>query len=168
MSEPARLVGDGFQLRFERRADRYSQVLEVQRGAGHECVAESIEDTSDDLWPASPPLQDLHIEQREGGVQVALLVGRAGRSHWSLSIEVNPNGSELRFDAACRTDEKPRWLGSTYKLVQPTCIAWECMVGADETLDKDQLSISADVTGSTARTIRWQYRLMVHRPRGMV
>lgn len=79
----------------------------------------SVEGSADDSWPASPPLQDLHIEQRGDGQRVALLVGRAGGSHWSMSVEADNAAERLTFDIACRLRATPRWLGSTYQVAVP-------------------------------------------------
>ena len=51
-------------------------------------------------WPQSPPMQQLSIEMIDGR-NVALGVGCAGKSHWSLSVEPVENG--FRFDWACKT-----------------------------------------------------------------
>lgn len=88
-------------------------------------------------WPASPPVQEISRE-RIGDRDCLLGVGRAGKSHWSISVETLPprestdaavarasdpaaaegpfpRGSGLRFDIACRCTEAPGWLGSTYR-----------------------------------------------------
>lgn len=76
-------------------------------------LLESVEGGGDDPWPPSPPLQELHIERQAVGREVALLVGRAGRSHWSLSVEAFEN--RLVLDAACRLSTDAEWLGSSYR-----------------------------------------------------
>lgn len=88
-------------------------------------------------WPASPPVQEISRE-RIGDRDCLLGVGRAGKSHWSISVETLPPldatdptaalasdtsvsvkpfplGSGLRFDIACRCPKAPGWLGSTYR-----------------------------------------------------
>ncbi|MEQ8791856.1 MAG: hypothetical protein RIC55_36705 [Pirellulaceae bacterium] len=49
---------------------------------------------------------------------MALLVGMAGRSHWSLSVEPrhdeSPDLAGFLFDAACRFGGTPQTLGSRY------------------------------------------------------
>ena len=64
-----------------------------------------------DSWPDSPPIQQLSIEQIDGR-SVALGVGCAGKSHWSLSVEPTTDG--FRFDWACRAKETPTRLGTAY------------------------------------------------------
>ena len=76
----------------------------------------SVESAADVAWPDSPPLQELHVEDR-GGQPVALLVGRAGKSHWSASFgcEAAEGGQqELVIDIACRVTTPPVLIGSGY------------------------------------------------------
>jgi hypothetical protein len=114
-----RLAAARLQISFERRQDRFCHAIEVLNEVGTlEPWLASIEGTEHQLWPASPVLQTLHVEDRGGGAQVALLVGMAGRSHWSMSVEVHREREELLFDVACRTRENPEFLGSTYDVVE--------------------------------------------------
>lgn len=107
----------GLRLEFLQHHDRYSHRLVAADGA---ILLASIEGTDQDNWPASPPLQQLSIEEHRPGVEVALLVGMAGKSHWSLSIEPLADGSGFLFDAACRLREPTGWLGSSYQLSSPS------------------------------------------------
>lgn len=118
MSGSPVLEGGGLRVEFARRGDRYGHVV-YRAGqpdhVGWQPVLESIEGTPDDVWPPSPPLQNIHIERRAQGVLVALLVGMAGTSHWSASIELDPRARRLTFDVACRLQLPPGKLGSTYR-----------------------------------------------------
>jgi hypothetical protein len=76
---------------------------------------ESQEGNSEEDWPASPPLQFVSIETRPKKLPVALLMGMAGGSHWSASIEQHPAEHSLRFDIACRAGSHPDKLGSRYR-----------------------------------------------------
>lgn len=68
----------------------------------------------DPRWPASPVLVELSRLETTRGPAV-LGVGRAGRSHFSLSVDADPTDPGwLRFEIACRLQEPPAWLGSTY------------------------------------------------------
>lgn len=100
------------EIAFVRRADRYAHQVQVDGSAW----LESIEGTEADRWPASPPLQELASHPQPAGGDALLLVGMAGRSHWSLSVTVVAEPDRLRFDVACRASEPPVWLGSTYRL----------------------------------------------------
>lgn len=96
---------------FSRGADRH----------GHEIILDgvvlmSVEGDDREAWPPSPALRDLTIESRPNGGRVALLVGMAGRSHWSLSVECPRGTSSLVFDAACRASQPVGRLGSEYRL----------------------------------------------------
>jgi hypothetical protein len=108
------------QLVFHWQGDRYGHRLELAPDGARASVAwrpflESVEGSPDDAWPASPPLQECHVEPRPDGRTVALLVGRAGKSHWSLSVLCDPASSGLLFEVACRLAGEPPWLGSRYR-----------------------------------------------------
>jgi len=81
-------------------------------------LLESVEGTAGDDWPASPPLQSMHLEGRPDGKRLALLVGMAGRSHWSLSLELDPTGGKVMCDIACRLHAEPAALTSTYRIAE--------------------------------------------------
>ncbi len=80
-------------------------------------LLESIEGTADQLWPSSPPFQEAHLEPRADGRQVVLLVGMAGSSHWSASVEIDPQTHTALFDVACRMRGPADWLGSRYRIL---------------------------------------------------
>lgn len=160
--------------RFQRTADRFEHAIEVQSADGRWIsIAKSAEGDAYDLWPASPPFQELHVEQR-GEMQVALLVGNAGKSHWSGSIEAHVSDEKLVFDVACRAREAPQWLGSTYQMVESNQLSggfrprFEAAAEATAVqTDGSRVRVApidmADaVKGNSAshawpKTIRWQY-----------
>ena len=120
-------INEGHKLRIEffKMEDRYAHRLSVVLigKAGEETVvplAESVEGTADDPWPPSPPLQSLSIEELTLDRTAALLVGMAGRSHWSASIEAEfpprPFVGTAKFQLACRFTTVPQRLGSTYRI----------------------------------------------------
>jgi hypothetical protein len=96
------------------RGDRFGHRIERVYGGARQVLLESVEGSPADDWPVSPALQSLHVEHRREG-PVALLVGKAGASHWSASVEPLEATSGFRFDIACRTGQPPRNLGSTYR-----------------------------------------------------
>lgn len=121
---PLRLV-------FQRIADRWQHRLEWSEASAARpaprvtapsdephgrLVLSSLEGGPLDDWPPSPPLQELHLEERGSIQPVALLVGMAGASHWSLGVECAPQGDALLLDVACRAARPPAWLGSRYQL----------------------------------------------------
>ena len=117
-------INDGHKLRVEffKVADRYAHRLSavlVQDDGSRKVVplAESVEGTADDPWPPSPPLQSLSMEEMPVAGRAALLVGMAGRSHWSASIELDLIGKDPPcFDLACRFTTVPERLASTYRV----------------------------------------------------
>src|SRR6185295_18953513 len=88
-------------VNFEKRLDRYAHRIALVCDSETTPLAESVEGWPEDDWPPSPALQQLQMEDRprqsphphplpkgEGEDHaVALLVGMAGHSHWSLGVE---------------------------------------------------------------------------------
>ena len=105
-------------------------------------------------WPDSPPIQQLSIETIEGR-DVALGVGCAGTSHWSLSIEPTQDG--FHFDWACRAKESPNQLGTTY---DPNAkIVFEPQIDATASVDSNKTKVEPSQPLSGADTYRWQYKV---------
>lgn len=131
MSRSPRLIRcDRFRVDFVQSADRLEHAVFARDDRASDDAPNWIElfraaeSSADVAWPDSPPLQELHIE-KHGARDVALLVGRAGKSHWSASIGFEPSStdhhpdidqSQLIFDIACRTSAQPVQLGSAYEL----------------------------------------------------
>ncbi len=110
---PHSITAGDLRVVFPWRGDRYGHRVERLVEGAWRIVLESVEGSAGEDWPFSPVLQSLHIEQRPAGA-VALLVGKAGVSHWSASVEPFDSSMGLRFDIACRTGQAPRHLGSSY------------------------------------------------------
>lgn len=112
------LEAPGLRAVFVRRGDRYAHRIEVRDEATQAwtIALKSHEGTDEDPWPPSPPFQQLHVEKRKEG-DVVLLVGMAGRSHWSAAVDVSPDGKSLRFDIAVRVQATGGRLGSNYEIV---------------------------------------------------
>jgi hypothetical protein len=72
----------------------------------------------DQIWPASPPWQELHVHEQHG-FRALMLVGRAGTSHWSMAVSADDAQRAIVFDVACRLRSTPRFLGTTYALIAP-------------------------------------------------
>jgi hypothetical protein len=108
-----------FAIEFQREADRYAHAIIVLQGDQPIYRATSQEGTSQDLWPASPALQQLSLQRVVGNRQAALLVGMAGKSHYSLSVTADEELQQITFDAACNYKSEPEFLGSTYRTELP-------------------------------------------------
>jgi hypothetical protein len=112
-------ANDGWFLRVEFlwHVDRYRHVISAVDSTGLATpLLESVEGSLADDWPPSPPLQSLHLETRPDGSRVALLVGMAGKSHWSASIGAGASAIGLVFDLACRAAIASVQIGSRYRL----------------------------------------------------
>ena len=152
---------------------------------GHEIVglgAENIvwrsrEGTSEDLWPPSPALQDLHVVAGPNGGFTALLVGSTSVAHWSVSMEADAENDQLKFDVACRLKGAEGRFGNAYDsvgscdkasstnlVVEPISLSQgvpSCRV------QSDALGVSivaSDRNSIVPRTVRWTY---VIRPQGV-
>jgi hypothetical protein len=135
-------------------------------------VLESIEGTAEDIWPPSPPWQELHVPPSDDGRHVAFLVGKAGQSHWSASVELNLAENTLTFDVACRAKSQPHWLGSSYRRTADTyeeraevfCPQPPAVLG----YDVDRICIAPvsvkSSPGPWPQTFQWKYVLAVAPP----
>lgn len=174
--------GMGLQVALEKLGDRFHHsVCWLDRRQSISLLT-SIEGTDEEIWPPSPPLRALTVEQR-GATTVGLLVGMAGKSHWSLSVEADQQHGLIRFDVACRMTTPPRLLGSRYNLTRMSCarfngrqLIFPCGEEAanvclpiddnDVQLDLDnaqpRLTISPRVNVlSLPATVRWRYELQI-------
>jgi hypothetical protein len=113
------LDGDDLRIRFFLQGDRYAHEIWLREGDVWAPVLRSVEGSASDDWPASPPFQSLHIDERSGTRSLALLVGMAGKSHWSASVQLDPAGRQASFDVACRVRGVSGRLTSSYRLVEP-------------------------------------------------
>jgi hypothetical protein len=114
------LEAGGLRVRFAFRDDRYTHEILLADGLQWIPILTSVEGSPLDDWPVSPPLQSLHLESRPNHRQLALLVGMAGQSHWSMSVELDPAAAGATFDIACRTrGGTVGHLGSRYKALHP-------------------------------------------------
>ena len=120
-------LDENYRIAFVFEADRFRHSIQQRIGSQWVDLWRSIEGTSDEDWPSSPPIQEIFSQELEQGVCL-LGVGRAGASHWSISIdrfEPKPadiespfSGTVLRFDLACRVKGTPGSLGSSYHAAQ--------------------------------------------------
>lgn len=174
--------GGRLYLCFTRRADRISQSLECRVGERRIELFVSHEGEAGEAWPPSPPLQQLLIEPRGSEGQVALLVGMAGRSHWSLSVEPVAGRAAFRFDAACRLNAPPTWLGHVWRASEtlgrpseatPNAMSWRIGAGllamtGEAASDRESLApcefhdgecrIGAKIPeGRFPLTVRWRF-----------
>jgi hypothetical protein len=158
------LAADGASLcvEFAWRNDRYQHVIGLQQPDGAmRPLLESVEGGPADAWPPSAPLQSLTIEPLAGDRRAAFLVGMAGRSHWSASIEARSGGA-LVFDLACRHGASLGNLGSRYRWLLPTAERPAIVISVEAgqiTEVGDELTIAPAADNHTAATARWRFTL---------
>lgn len=112
--EPLVLNGGSLgQLHFEWSQDRY--VHRWKFSDQEPCIG-SVESGNQDVWPISPPLQQIHQQEFADGRQVIFGVGMAGRGHWSASFTLVPDLKCWIVELACRSPAEPERLQSAYQL----------------------------------------------------
>lgn len=180
------LRGGDLAVRFAWRGDRFGHELGVLDGDACLPIVRSLEGTPLDDWPASPALQSLDLNSGPAANTLALLVGMAGKSHWSASVEVH--GEELRFDIACR--RRPHdlgWLGSTYVALGTPQLqdrrtaritvaggaakSAQMVITLDEQFPETRWEVAGDrlrvvpaaAATQVAQTVRWGYRVALAR-----
>lgn len=123
----------------------------------------SLEGDADGPWPPSPPLQQLSREEING-CDVILGVGAAGRSHWSVSVELDPLAEfgSITFDLACRCNDRPEFLGSSYRLAESILFQPLSPPVASDRVDEQGIHLlEIRAPAQQAGTFRWSYRLDV-------
>jgi hypothetical protein len=159
----ATLETESLWIVFDRCGDRFGHEIQCRRADGLAVTLCSREGQPEDAWPPSPPLQSLHLETGSNGNQTVMLVGMAGTSHWSMTVEADLAKDRLLFDIACRIRELPSWLGSTYSHAAKSSIRERPI----EFLLDSPLELSHESNRTILRiipqslilpaTIRWQY-----------
>lgn len=150
--------GHGLRVVFIKRADRWRHMIERVAGEQATLVLQSQEGDASAAWPASPPFQELSDETLPDGRRVLFLVGRAGTSHWSASIEAALDPPRLIFDIACRHTQPPEQLGSAYVVAAPavelTPLDGLASVQTQATLTQ---VIPTTIASRLPGTTRWKY-----------
>lgn len=171
----------GVRAAFLRVAPRVAHRIALVRDSGVEWVLSSVEGDSRQAFPPSPPLQQLATETFSGGRTAALLLGMAGRSHWSVSAESHPPDRRIRFDVACRARVVDRQsLHSVYQMLSPWQLSADamvaelcgpgyclrCMASPDAecptllSVEEDRLVIGPAQLGDSS-THRWRYEMVL-------
>lgn len=169
-------AGSSLRIVFDHRGDRWGHRIELLDNRSTIAAFESVEGSAIDNWPPSPAFQNLDVETRTGERQIALLVGKAGGSHWSAAVEADAAAEVVAFDIACRFDTEPELLGSRYSVsggsaIWPSCVkipAIDDGVQRVLEIDESQRTMSIRVNDQKAllpRTVRWKYMLSLPKRR---
>jgi hypothetical protein len=121
-AESCRLSDDAVRLTFRRADDRWEHVIEVRSGSGWRLAACSVEGTSADAAPPSPPFQDLHTESTGLGRHEVQLLGQSGKTLYSAAVRFDSRAGCIEYDVAARIvpAQAPPQLLSTYRLPAPS------------------------------------------------
>jgi hypothetical protein len=175
--ESASPGGHILRLVLEQAGDRVAHRIEVLN-ADSRILAElrSVEGSSIDEWPPSPALQSCSLQEVRPGERAAFLVGMAGKSHWSASMEALPYEGVLVFDFACRVHQTPQWLGTSYAIRLPSPhavtrfeqlkagIAIHLARPAQENDQSLRLACPEASPAKFPATLRWRYRIYLTEP----
>ena len=148
---PVTLTAGSLTITFDRRHDRWAHSVMLDGRAVAESVEDSASGSDDPRWPASPVLTEV-MPTEAAGRPAIVGVGLAGRSHFSASFTPHPTlADSVLVEIACRVQEQPGRLGSTYRT-------------ADGRLVRAVPLGAADASG-LPRTIQWSYAIG---PQGIV
>jgi hypothetical protein len=169
MNDIVLTASDELRVVFDHRIDRWGHRIEIRREEQWIAAFSSIEGDSSDDWPPSPAFQHIHVQSVALNGPTALLVGKAGSTHWSAAIEADREAGVLRFDIACRLSIEPKQLGSSYSLLdvanQPALSQLRIEVATfddavQRILDTSDTDLSIRVSSesiSKSSTVRWKY-----------
>jgi hypothetical protein len=151
------LTAGRLRMVFARAQDRWQHAVELVDGQSATRVLVSVEGDAAQVWPPSPPFQDLSEETLPDGRPVIFLVGRAGHSHWSASFEADEARAQIVCDIACRHTLPPEQLGSVYQQLS-TGLSILPADGARVLAERDQLRIAPLVLAQRLPgTTQWKY-----------
>jgi hypothetical protein len=157
--EGARLRAGRLAVVFRRRGDRIGHRIVFVGDTVEQLLLESVEGTPDEPWPASPALQEGRIETT-GGRNAAMLVGMAGKSHWSVSIEADAQRESLLFDVACRIKLGGGQLASAYLRVDMNGVSLSPVENCRLRQLADRLVLEPElVADELPATVRWRNRV---------
>ena len=136
-----RLAAGAVAVAFERSGDRWRHVVTVAGEPLLESVEGPADPAPDPRWPASPALTEVSLVAAAGRPAI-LGLGLAGRAHFSVSVAAHPDRPDtLLFEVACRIQEPPVWLGSTYRAADGGCVQ----------------AAPPAAGGDLPRTVQWAY-----------
>ena len=156
-------------LQFDWKEDRY----EHRWTFGEEPAIQSVESNSEQLWPVSPPLQQIHQQSFGDGRQIIFGVGMSGRGHWSASFTLVPELKCWIVELACKAPITAERLLSTYAckrewvqksetsvVVEGTNIVMEAIAPSTKLLiEGEQLCYSPIANAPVDSASQWAFRL---------
>jgi len=169
---PVILSAAGFRLTLVSCGDRLAHTVGLVLADRVVPLLASLEGASDEDWPPSPPLTTVETPAVSGDTH-ALLLGMAGRSHWSAAIKMEEASRCIMFEVACRIKEPASWLGSSYRTMITAVAAGDhaelmagdrrvriAAEGAHLHVTPEGLKIGVAPSGGPfPQTIRWSYSI---------
>ena len=122
--------GFGMRVAFCRCERRLAHRIGLVSSAAVQWILASVEGDAGDACPPSPPLQQFAVAELDGGREAVLLLGMAGRNHWSVSAESRPSERLIRFDVACRAASgRPAPVAQCLSDAGPVAFVGQCRYG---------------------------------------
>lgn len=160
-------------VEFHWTGDRYRHSWHFPAIGDSMPILTSVESTAEAVWPASPPLQQVHLQSFDDGREVIFGVGMSGRGHWSASFTMVPELKGWIVEFACRSPLVPENLGCVYLRDEKWSLTeqgWQCgtipltlEAIAPSTLQpegEDRLVLAPGyLPSSVPSTTQWAYRL---------
>ena len=144
----------GLVVSSRKERDRFVHAIALLKTANSEetDLLQSLEGTDSELWPSSPPLQQVY-QQEVDGDPVLLGVGMAGKNHFSTSARLFETDRyvELEIESACliKQDCPERFLGSTYTVADNIAVSTQQDVA--ELFNPDRKKLGELVAGNSTR-----------------
>ena len=151
--QPVSLTTGRLEVRFDWRDDRGGhRILNDGRPVWESVEGAAAGPPLSDRWPASPVFTEIMVTETASGPAL-VAVGRAGRSHFSASLTAATDTVDtVLAEIACRIQEPPDWLGSTYRPVRHE---------SEERPSGSQISIQPPpgAGSNLPATSNWSYRV---------
>ena len=182
MAEDVIVRGGLLEVRFVFAADRWGHRLSIVDGSTAVPLLESIEGAPRDIWPASPSLQEVTLQDRSSERAVATALGACGSSHFAVSLQIVTDRSataeyttRVEIDVACRVQSRPPSIGSAYRLMPGVALRQSQLhVGGRcldlHTAENTNLLVEAstgirltpvEIEPGLPATLRWQYAIAI-------
>jgi hypothetical protein len=173
MLETPAVADEVLRCTFQRSGDRFIHQIESLLDGEATLMFSSVEGEPNEPWPPGPPWQELHVHEQPDGSSALMLVGQAGKSHWSMSVTVDNDANAIVFDVACRVRETPAFLGCTYldhwggtglQPVQLTALSADVLESRPTSsidTSENRVAITPGYDASPPMTVRWDYAIQI-------
>lgn len=138
-------------VEFLKCGDRFSHIISLVESGRVTPLLDSIEGSPEDFSPLSPPIAEIHQQDK-----MLFLTGATSIGHWSISLQAD--AGLLVFDVACRLKKEPTFLGNSYRILNEV-FELRPMENSQVVRKGEELIIQLKNASPTSfpATVRWQY-----------